>query len=207
MTTPPWPDVPSYPYPPERPTPERRDPIVVPMVYEPLEPIQQLYQRRTILLGGPLDAATATRVAAELMSLDTGRPVDLLINSTGGPVAEVFAVLDVIALLRGPVNTMCIGRAVGTAAAVLAAGTGRRRATPNATISLRCAEAAAVEGTATEVAHQSELLHAERARLAELLAAATGLPAERVDQELDAGTTSTAQEALELGVIDELATR
>ncbi len=120
MTKPPsWPETP-YPYPPERPMPERRDPVVVPIVYESGDPLQQLYDRRTVLLGGPLDAATATRIAAQLMSLDADRPVELLVNSPGGPVAEVFAVLDVIALMRGPVNTTCIGRACGTAAAVLA---------------------------------------------------------------------------------------
>ena len=158
MTKPPsWPETP-YPYPPERPMPERRDPVVVPIVYESGDPLQQLYDRRTVLLGGPLDAATATRIAAQLMSLDADRPVELLVNSPGGPVAEVFAVLDVIALMRGPVNTTCIGRACGTAAAVLATGTGRRRAAPNATVSLRCAEESRVDGTAAEVARQSELL-------------------------------------------------
>ena len=186
--------------------PERRDPVAVPIVYESGDPLQQLYDRRTVLLGGPLDAAAATRIAAQLMSLDADRPVELLVNSPGGPVAEVFAVLDVIALMRGPVNTTCIGRACGTAAAVLATGTGRRRAAPNATVSLRCAEESRVDGTAAEVARQSELLRADRTRLAAMLAAATGLAVDRVEHELDAGTSSTVAEALALHLIDEVAT-
>ncbi len=206
MTKPPsWPETP-YPYPPERPVPERRDPVAVPIVYESGDPLQQLYDRRTVLLGGPLDAAAATRIAAQLMSLDADRPVELLVNSPGGPVAEVFAVLDVIALMRGPVNTTCIGRACGTAAAVLATGTGRRRAAPNATVSLRCAEESRVDGTAAEVARQSEMLRADRTRLAAMLAAATGLAVDRVEHELDAGTSSTVAEALALHLIDEVAT-
>jgi ATP-dependent Clp protease, protease subunit len=205
MTTPPpsWPEIP-YPYPPERPVPERRDPVAVPIVYESGDPLRQLYERRTVVLGGPLDAATATRIAAELMSLDTDRPVELLVNSPGGPVGEVFAVLDVMALMRGPVDTTCVGRACGTAAAVLAAGTGRRRATPNATVSLRCAEESSVDGTADEVARQTELIRLERARLAGVLAAATGLAVERIEHELDAGTSATAADALELHLIDEV---
>jgi ATP-dependent protease ClpP protease subunit len=50
-------------------------------------------------------------------------------------------------------------------------------------------------------------LRAERARLAALLGAATGLPAAHVERELDEGSTFTATEALERGVVDEIATR
>ena len=40
------------------PMPERRDPVVVPIVYEPLRPdCSSCTSRRTVLLGGPLDAA------------------------------------------------------------------------------------------------------------------------------------------------------
>ena len=193
------------PVPSERPVPERRDPVAVPIVYESGDPLRQLYERRTVVLGGPLDAAMATRIAAELMSLDTDRPVALLVNSPGGPVAEVFAVLDVIALMLNPVNTTCIGRAVRHGSR----GPGHRdraapgRAQPHRVAAVR--RGVEHRGTAVEVARQSEQLRAERARLAVLLAAATGLTVERVVHELDAGTSSTPGEALALHLIDEVA--
>ena len=143
------------PVPSERPVPERRDPVAVPIVYESGDPLRQLYERRTVVLGGPLDAAMATRIAAELMSLDNDRPVALLVNSPGGEVAEVFAVLDVIALLL----RSCQHRASGGRAArqprSWPSGPGGAGPRPTSTVSLRCAEESSIGGTAVEVARQS----------------------------------------------------
>jgi ATP-dependent Clp protease protease subunit len=151
-----------YPFPPYREIPERKDPVLVPLVYEPVgrDPVRRLYERRVVMLGSALDASTATDVSAELMSLDgrSGQEIELLINSPGGPVDEVFAILDVTDLLRAKVTTTCFGRAFGTAAIVLAAGTGSRRATPNASISLRCDPTTITERTAREAERHAESL-------------------------------------------------
>lgn len=207
MITPPFPDVP-YPYPPERSVPERRDPLMVPIVYEPAgrDPISRLYERRTVLLSGTLDSAVSTRVAAELMSLDghSARPIELMVNSTGGPIADVFAVLDVMTLLRGRIATTCFGRAFGTAAVVLASGTGPRRATANATVCLRCPDAH-TSGMTRGVEQRAEQQRRERDRLSEQIRAVTGLPLERVERELTHGALMDVSEALQSGIIDEVA--
>ena len=210
MTDPPNPHIP-YPLPPLRDPPERRGPLMVPIVYESTgrDPVRQLYERRRVLLGGPLDAATATAVAAELMSLDgrSGRDIELLVNSEGGPLDDVFAVLDVITLSRASVVVMCFGRAIGTAAIVLACGTGTRRATPNATISLRCREETSIVGSAREAEQRAEHERQVRDRIRRILGERTRLPAARIDQELDEGAQLDASGALELGIIDEIVTR
>ena len=100
----------------------------------------RLLARRTIMVDRPLTIETATMVAAQLMTLDAdadegGDPGDrrdhggdhddaitLLVNSPGGPLDAVGAVLDTIDLVRMPVDTSCLGQAVGTAAVVVAAG-------------------------------------------------------------------------------------
>jgi len=210
MNDPPNPHIP-YPFPPMREPPERQGPLMVPIVYEPAgrDPVRQLYERRRVLLGGPLDAAAATAVAAELMSLDgrSGRDIELLVNSPGGPVDEVFAVLDVITLARAPVNVTCFGRALGTAAIVLACGTGTRRATPNATISLRCQDETSVVGSAREAEQRAEHERQVRDRLRNVLGERTQLPADRIDHELDDGGHLDPSGALDLGIIDEIVTR
>jgi ATP-dependent Clp protease protease subunit len=209
--TEPWnPHIP-YPFPPLREPPERRGPLMVPIVYEPTgrDPVRRLYERRRVLLGGPLDAAAATAVAAELMSLDghSGRDIELLVNSPGGPVDDVFAVLDVITLSRAPVSVTCFGRAIGTAAIVLACGTGTRRATPNATISLRCREQTSIVGSAREAEQRAEHERQVRGRIRRIVGERTRLPADRIDHELDDGAQLDASGALELGIIDEVVTR
>jgi len=204
------PDVP-YPLPPLREIPERKGPLMVPIVYEPVgrDPVRRLYERRRVLLGVPLDAAAATDVSAELMSLDgrSGEEIEVLVNSPGGPVEDVFAVLDVIQLARATVNVTCFGRVLSTAAIVLACATGTRRATPNASISLRCEPSPATVGSAADAERHVRRERDLRERVRSMLVERTGLPAQRIDDELDDGVPLDAAAALELGIIDEIVTR
>lgn len=202
----PPPEIP-YPY---RPGPETQppaQPMIVPTVTEPAaDPSTRLFERRTVLLTGPLDRAGGTRVCAELMALDGSsvRDVELVINSPGGPLTEATSVLDVLALMRAPVNTTCIGTARGTAAIVLARGTGRRRAAPSAMISLRCDQRESLAGTTGDVVRQAEELQHIRARLGAALVSATGNA--EITEELDHGGIHDANGARRLGLIDEVAT-
>ena len=68
------------------------------------------------------------------MALDaeSAAPIELVINSPGGPVDAGLSVIDTLDLLRAPVAALCLGQAGGTAAAVLACVRSTRRATPTA---------------------------------------------------------------------------
>jgi ATP-dependent Clp protease, protease subunit len=201
-----------FPLPPERPGPPPRPPIVPPPVpivveHDGPDPYERLLAQRRVMVRGRLDTSAATRLAAELMALDaeSARDIEMLVNSPGGPIPDVLGLLDVMALVRGRVQTTCFGQALGTAAAVVAGGTGRRRATANATLSLRCDEAETATGTASEVATQAAHAAEQRDRLASLLATATGRPGEEIAAELDRGGLLDAADAVAAGVIDEVA--
>lgn len=201
-----------YPFPPERPTPAPAPaPAVpfVPTIREPSgdDPFQRLFDQRTVFLRGRLDEAAATRLAAELMTLDgmSGRDLQVLINSPGGPLADVLPVLDTMALLRSTVHTTCIGQALGTAAAVLACGSGRRRASPSASLSVRCADPVSIEGPPADVERHVEQLQRARATVRDALARATGRPPAQVERDLDQGSPLEPAAAVEYGLIDEVA--
>ena len=204
------PEIP-YPLPPERVPPRRTDPVLVPIVSVGTggDPWQQLGSQRRILVSGPLEHESATALSARLMALDgeSSRPIELVINSTGGPLAEILPVLDVLDLMRAPTNTTCIGSVAGTATAVVACGSGTRRAAPNATISLRLADRHVLEGSHDEILRSAEQFEALRDRLLARLATATGLDRERLSAEIEHGRFMSANEARDIGIVDEVQTR
>lgn len=173
------------------------------------ETARRLFARRTVMLTGPLEGEAATAVAASLMALDAegDEPVTLLVNSPGGPVQDGIAVVDVLDLLGVPVEATVIGQATGTAAVVVACATpGRRRAAPNARVSLRLAEGA-VEGPARLLEREAADLVATRDRLVDRLVEATGRPRDELVGATDRGPLLSAEEAVALGLVDEVAAR
>lgn len=82
----------------------------------------------------------AEGLTAALMAWDMagpGQDVTLHLDSPGGSFAAFEAVYDTLSYLTSPVVTVCVGRAGGTAAALLAAGTpGRRYAVPAAVVTV-----------------------------------------------------------------------
>ena len=138
------------------------------------------------------------------MALD-GRSADgveLIVNSDGGPLADVLAVLDVIATMRARVGTTCIGRATGTAAVVLACGTGDRRAAPHALISLRAGAEDVAAGPSGDLQARADELAAIRGAVVAALVAATGRPEAELVDDLDHGPVVDQAEAKRVGLID-----
>jgi ATP-dependent Clp protease protease subunit len=168
----------------------------------------KLLARRTVLLDRALDMDVATMVAAQLMSLDADdeRPVTLVVNSAGGPLDAAATVLDTLATMAAPVDTTCLGQAGGTAALVVASGTGRRRAGAGARFSLRLPDVE-LRGPASrldqEVAHLGVLRDMVLDRLVEV----TGADRRMVARDVDRGRTLTAAEAVPYGLVDEVLTR
>ncbi len=198
------PEIP-YPFPPGPTPPRRYEPVMVPMVDVPSDDVRQrLLQQRRLLVGGPLDGDATAALSAQLMALDgeSSDDVEIVVNSEGGPVSSIFAVLDVVELMRARVNTTCVGSARGTAAALVACGTGDRRAAPHATLSLRCGEREMIEGTSSDISHRAEEIAALRSRLTAVIAAAIGLDEAVVVDEIENGREHDAQAALALGIID-----
>ncbi|HSJ44230.1 MAG TPA: ATP-dependent Clp protease proteolytic subunit [Euzebyales bacterium] len=207
---------PGVPWHPRR-QPDHPDPTTAPRVpVVPLvdpapsgDPVEQLREDRRLLLMGTLDHAAADRVCAELMLADgrSADPVELTVNSPGGPVDALPAVLDVIGLLRAPLTTRCIGVATGTAAVVLASGTAGRAATPRATISLRLDGGHVIEGRVDDIRHGAAQVSELWRRIAEHLAAVSHLTQDEAAAELRDGSHLSVSEALAAGLIDNVAGR
>jgi ATP-dependent Clp protease protease subunit len=165
----------------------------------------ELLERRIVFVRDRLDHDTATLVTAQLMTLDADdtSPVTLVVNSGGGPVDAVAGLLDTIDLVRCPVDTSCVGRAEGTAAVVVAAGTGRRRCGRGATFRLRLPDLEAA-GPADRLRRDVESATRVQRELVDRLAAITGQSRALVARDVERGRLLTADEAVTYGLVDEV---
>ena len=92
---------------------------------------------RTILVTANINEHTAKDIAAQLLYLnavDPHSPIDLYLSTQGGWVDSAFTIIDAIDLIEAPVNTWAMGGCYSAGTLILAAGTGRRYATPNAVL-------------------------------------------------------------------------
>jgi ATP-dependent Clp protease protease subunit len=156
--------------------------------------------RRTVMLG-PLHDASVAQVVSLLLQLEREAPtaeVTLMINTSGGSLEAGLAIHDVMKGLACPLRTVCLGRASGVAALLVASGSpGRRDASPHATIQLVQPSAAGDER------EQVKQWHA----FAELLASATGQSVAKMTRDLAASRTFDAAQARDHGFIDQVVLR
>ncbi len=165
---------------------------------------EKLFERRIVLITGPLDDDAAAEAAAALMALDAAgaAPIELHLDSQDGTLESAFLVIDMIDQLRAAVRTHGRGQVGGPALGVMAAGA-HRSATAHTRFRLR-QPTARFTGTPDQIAaysrQQQELLWRFHARLAQ----ATGRPAEEIAEDMRRGRSLDAQEAREYGLIDEI---
>jgi len=167
---------------------------------------ERLFDRRMVLIRGRLDAAMANQVAGALLVLDLAGPdpIQLYLSAPDGELAAAFAIVDAIDTVHAPVHAVVTSEAGGAAVAVLAAAQ-RRIAFKHARIRLAEPRVATVAGTADEVTAAAGRYLRELEEMAVRLADVTGQPRSRIEDDLSAGRTFTAEEAREYGLIDEIA--
>lgn len=166
---------------------------------------ERLFERRIVMIRGPLTGPAATQAAAALLTLDSmgADPVEIHVASPAGELAAAFVVVDALDTMRAEVRAVVTSEAGGAALAVLVAAR-RRAAYRHARIRLAEPRAAAVAGTADEVAAAAGQYLRELEELALRIVVATGQPRSRVEDDMAAGRILTAAEAREYGLIDEV---
>ena len=86
-------------------------------------------------------------------------PINVIIDSVGGDVYEMFGIIDYIESLEKnsdiKVNTICRGKAMSAAAMILACGTGKRLASKRSTIMIH-------EGSSMQAGKSSDLKAAHK---------------------------------------------
>ncbi|WP_055693879.1 ATP-dependent Clp protease proteolytic subunit [Streptomyces prasinopilosus] len=175
------------------------------------DPYAKLMEERILLLGTPIDEASANDLVSRFLLLEHRAPdraIALHVNSPGGSFHAMSAVYDTLRFVTCAVETVCTGRAEGTAALLLAAGTpGRRYVLPGARLVLRRpAPPEPLEGSASELAARAEELSRIRDRMEEMLVRHTRRTPEQARSDIERDTVLDARAAVEYGLADRILT-
>ena len=170
----------------------------------------RLLRDRIIFLGQPIDADVANLVVAQMLFLEAEDPekdIYLYINSPGGSVTAGMGIFDTMNHIRPDVSTICLGLAASMGAFLLSAGTkGKRMSLPHSRIMIHQPLGGA-QGQATDIEIQAKEILYHKKRLNEFLAAHTGQPLERIEEDTERDFFMSAEESVEYGLIDQVIER
>ncbi|MDR3122642.1 MAG: ATP-dependent Clp protease proteolytic subunit [Treponema sp.] len=190
---------------------------LVPMVIEQTgmgERSYDIYSRllkdRIVFLDGEINDLTADLVVAELLFLDgqdTGKDINLYINSPGGSVTAGLAIYDTMQYLKSDVQTICLGQAASMAALILTAGApGKRFALPSSRVLIHQPWGGA-EGQARDIGIQAKEIVRLKKLTIEYFAKHTGKDQGQVALDMERDFYMPAAEAVAYGVVDRVLTR
>lgn len=169
------------------------------------------FSNRKMFLFGPIDEKTVYTFTAQMLYLmeDEQSPIDIYINSPGGEVNSGLAIYDLIQSCKAPINMYCIGMAASMGALIFAGGKkGHRFMLPHSKVMIHeplipngvGGSASSIKSTADSILQTRELLNG-------ILAKHTGKTLEEINKATDHDNFMTANEAIEFGLCDKVATR
>lgn len=177
-----------------------------------IDPYSKLFEDRTIFLGTVIDDTVANDIISQLLTLhqsDSEADITIYVNSPGGSVTALTAILDTMRYVDNEISTLCIGQAASASAVLLAGGTlGKRMALPNARVMIH---QPSIHGGGRGQASDIEIQAEEIVRLSEWvtqeLHETTGKDIKTLKKDLERDKFLTAPMALEYGIIDHIIPR
>jgi ATP-dependent Clp protease protease subunit len=163
---------------------------------------ERLLNQRIVMAHGFLDSESATRLSAQLLTLDAegNGPIRLELQNLDAELPAALTVMGVLDTLRVEVTAYAAGRTNGPALGVLAAAR-HRRAYPNAFFAM-AEPTVSFEGPVAAVAAHEEQVSAMLADLYARMAEATGRPADDLQQDARQGRLLSAEQAIGYGLIE-----
>ena len=172
---------------------------------EKKETKQGLIKARSIFLSGHIDEKTAKTVIESLLQLESESPLEdvfFYIDSYGGYIDSMFAIIDTMNLVHPDINTICIGKAMSAAVVVLSSGAkGKRFITPNGKTMIHQVFAHAF-GPANYIEIEAEDIKKDQQRMERLLAKNTGQSMKTIKDDVAIMKYMNAEESVLYGLVD-----
>lgn len=160
----------------------------------------------TVLVFGEITTETSRRVCRQILDcnlIDPERPIKIIINSGGGDVSAMWAMIGVMQSVSNPKITYAFGEAQSAAFVLLVSGD-LRYCFEN-TLLMDHEEYTAMEGTFTQLTSQQKMLNISHEQFKKHYEECTGLSWERLQKtifEVGKNIYLNPIEALELHCVD-----
>lgn len=173
------------------------------------EMARRLYGARTVVASGVLDDARAGQITGELLALaaDSDDDVRVLCSLQGDRLEPALGLYDLVATLTPRVHMIGAGRTAGAGVVVFcAADYEDRTCLPMARFHLHDVQVQ-VSGAAARLEDEAEAAAQQFKRARDVIARATDLPPNRVEEDLRRGLWLDAREAENYGLVSRLTMR
>ena len=163
---------------------------------------ERLLDRRIVMVHGNLDGDAATRLCAQLLTLDADgtAPIRLEMHNLNAELPAALSVMGILDVVRGPVTACAGGRIEGPALGILAACR-HRQAYPNALFVLSEPQVR-FDGTVTALASREEQARVMLDELFGRIAELTGRELDQVRADARRGRLLRVPEAIEYGLVE-----
>lgn len=165
----------------------------------------RLLSDRIILLIGEINDHMSCLIISQLLYLDNicNDPIQIYISSPGGSITSGLAIYDTIHHIKSKVNTIAVGMAMSMAAFLLASGTGKRYALPNAEIMIH-QPYGGINGVVSDIDIQAKRLLKIKSKINSMLASMTNQPLDKIKNDTERDYYMSAKDALDYHIIDEI---
>ena len=175
-----------------------------------MDVFSRLMMDRIIFLGTDVNDQVANIITAQLLfleSVDSGKDIQIYINSPGGSVYAGLGIYDTMQFIKPDVATICTGMAASMSAVLLCAGAqGKRSALPHSRVMIHQPSGGA-QGVASDMEINLKEMLKIKNELYEIIAKHTKQPFTKVYKDSERDYWMIAREAKDYGMIDEVLER
>ena len=175
-----------------------------------MDVFSRLMMDRIIFLGTEVNDYTANVLQAQLLyldSVDSGKDINVYINSPGGSVYAGLGIYDTMQFIQSDVSTICTGMAASMAAVLLVAGQKDKRFALKHSRVMIHQPMGGISGQASDIEITSREILKLKQELYTIISDHSGQPYDKVYADSDRDYWMTAAEAKDYGMIDKVLLR
>ena len=174
----------------------------------PFKVEESFMDNRVILIMEDFTPSLAKTVVAKILYFDSinDSDINIYISSDGGQVSSLLSIIDCMKAARCKINIFAVGDNCSAAAVLLACATGKRKIYKHASVMIHEVSGGAI-GKATDMKIDLEHALALQEIIFSMLIEHTKITKEWLDRAGSKDMWLNAEQAVELGIVDEIITR